>query len=219
MLFLVAYALGAPAQDKVPQLPGFAPTKFAVYSGYLHVPGPFEQNPYDSLAIHYQFHESQNDPTTDPLATWHNGGPGSSSIDLGLYTEMGYFQTDDEGEHTNPYAWNQVASMLYLESPAGSGGASGFSMCQTAGAAVPCQWNDTSQAEAYAHTLTAFYKEFPEYVSNDLYMTGESYAGQYLPNIAHFILNTEPFHSKINLKGMALGNACWGGNATHVECN
>ena len=50
-------------------------------------------------------------------------------------------------------------------------------------------------------------------------MTGESYAGQYLPNIAHFILNTEPFHSKINLKGMALGNACWGGNATHVECN
>ena len=47
------------------------------------------------------------------------GGPGSSSIDLGLYTEMGYFQTDDQGEHTNPYAWNQVASMLYLESPAG----------------------------------------------------------------------------------------------------
>ena len=41
-------------------------------------------------------------------------------------------------------------------------------MCQTGGAAVPCQWNDTSQAEAYAHTLTAFYKAFPEYVANDL---------------------------------------------------
>ena len=53
-------------------------------------------------------------------------------------------------------------------------------MCQTAGAAVPCQWNDTSQAEAYAHTLTAFYKAFPEYGANDLYMTGESYAGQYV---------------------------------------
>ena len=53
-------------------------------------------------------------------------------------------------------------------------------MCQTAGAAVPCQWNDTSQAEAYAHTLTAFYKAFPEYAANDLYMTGESYAGQYV---------------------------------------
>lgn len=50
-------------------------------------------------------------------------------------------------------------------------------------------------------------------------MTGESYAGQYVPNIAHFILNTEPFKTNINLAGLALGNACWGGNATHVECN
>ena len=64
---------------------------------------------------------------------------------------------------------------------AGSGGSAGFSTCQTAGAAVPCQWNDTSQAEAYAHTLTAFYKAFPEYGANELYMTGESYVGhQYL---------------------------------------
>ena len=29
-------------------------------------------NRYDSLAIHYQFHESQGNPSTDPLATWHN---------------------------------------------------------------------------------------------------------------------------------------------------
>eukprot|EP00040_Diaphanoeca_grandis_P018438 m.96921 g.96921 ORF g.96921 m.96921 type:complete len:464 (-) comp26940_c0_seq1:370-1761(-) len=84
---------------------------------------------------------------------------------------------------------------------------------------VACQWNDTSQAEAYAHTLTAFYASFPEYASNDLYLTGESYAGQYVPNIAHYILNNEPFTSKINLKGLALGNACWGGNATKVQCN
>ena len=109
--------------------------------------------------------------------------------------------------------------MLYLESPAGSGGSSGSSTCETGGAAVPCHWNDTSQAEAYAHTLTAFYKAFPEYGSNDLYMTGESYAGQYVPNIAHFIVNTEPFKTRINLKGLALGNACWGGNATKVQCN
>ena len=46
--------------------------------------------------------------------------------------------------------------------------------------------------------------------------SGESYAGQYVPNIAHFILNNEPFTSRINLKGIALGNACWGGNATLV---
>ena len=55
--------------------------------------------------------------------------------------------------------------------------------------------------------------------SQDLYFTGESYAGQYVPNIAHFILNNEPFTSRLNLKGLALGNACWGGNETLVECN
>lgn len=47
MLFLACFShavLGAPAAAKVEKLPGFEPTKFGVYSGYLHVPGPFEQN-------------------------------------------------------------------------------------------------------------------------------------------------------------------------------
>ena len=72
---------------------------------------------------------------------------------------------------------------------------------------------------ADAHTLATFFAEFPEFAANDLYMTGESYAGQYVPNIAHFILNNEPFTTRLNLKGIALGNACWGGNDTLVECN
>lgn len=127
---------------------------------------------YDALSIHYQFHESQGDPSKDPVATWHQGGPGGSSINVGLYTEMGYFQVDDQGTHVNDYAWNKVASMLYLESPAGSGGSSGFSTCEKAGKPVPCEWTDQSQAEAYAHTLAAFFEEFPEFSSNDLYLTG-----------------------------------------------
>ena len=57
----------------------------------------------------------------------------------------------------------------------------GSSTCVSGGAPVACHWNDTSQAEAYAHTLTAFYVAFPEYQTNDLYLTGESYAGQYVP--------------------------------------
>lgn len=69
--------------------------------------------------------------------------------------------------------------MLYLESPAGSGQSAGYSSCHKGGKQVPCHWDDVSQAEAYAHSLAAFYKAFPEYSKNELYLTGESYFGQY----------------------------------------
>ena len=109
---MLAVASAAPAGDLVTQVPGFKPTSFKTYSGMLDVPGPVAG--YDALKIHYQFHESQRDPTKDPLVAWHTGGPGGSSILVGLYTEMGYFQLDDEGEHTNDWAWNKVANMLYV---------------------------------------------------------------------------------------------------------
>jgi carboxypeptidase C (cathepsin A) len=131
--------------------------------------------------------------------------------------EMSYFQVADEIA-VNPHAWNRVANMLYLESPAGSGQNSGFSTCAKGGKVVDCSWDDRSQAEAYAHTLLAFFKAFPEFQSNDFYLAGESYFGQYGPNIAHFILNNEGF-SSINLAGMLVGNGCWGGTATSVVCN
>ena len=182
------------------------------------VRGPFTLTDYDSLSIHYQLHTSQSGEKA-PVATWHQGGPGGSSIDVGLYTEMGYFQISDQGYYTNEFAWNKVAHMLYLESPAGSGQSAGYSRCLKAGAPVPCQWDDVSQAEAYAHSLRAFFAAFPEYAANELYLTGESYFGQYGPNIASWILGHAPFNSSLNLKGIAAGNACWGGDATHVSCN
>lgn len=39
-----------------------------------------------------------------------------------------------------------------------------------------------------------------------------------VPNIAHHILNT-PAHFNLPLKGIAVGNGCWGGDATSVVCN
>lgn len=87
-----------------------------------------------------------------------------------------------------------------------------------AGRAVRCSWDDRSQAEAYGHTLLAFFKAFPEFQRNNFFLAGESYFGQYGPNIAHFIVNNKGF-SSINLVGMLVGNGCWGGTATSVVCN
>ncbi|KAL3931733.1 MAG: hypothetical protein SGPRY_001002, partial [Prymnesium sp.] len=203
----------------LPGFEAFEPWPFKIYSGYLTVPGPFKLNKYDSLHIHYQLHTAQKSPARAPVVTWHQGGPGGSSIAVGLYTEMGFLQIDDQGMHTNEYAWNKIANMLYLESPAGSGDSHGFSTCVQGSQPTSCEWDDVSQAEAYAHTLAAFYRAFPEYSSNPLYLTGESYFGQYGPNIAQWILTHAPFNVSFPLKGIALGNACWGGDEHSVNCN
>eukprot|EP01065_Artemidia_motanka_P001366 TRINITY_DN10621_c0_g3_i3.p1 TRINITY_DN10621_c0_g3~~TRINITY_DN10621_c0_g3_i3.p1 ORF type:complete len:502 (+),score=160.20 TRINITY_DN10621_c0_g3_i3:68-1507(+) len=216
-LLLASTVSDVPA-DLVDQVPGFNKTSFKVYSGYLTVKGPFALTDYDELRIHYQLDQSQRSASSDPIVTWHQGGPGGSSM-YGLYAEMGYFQTSDRGEWVNENSWNKVANMLYLESPAGSGEQDGFSVCLKGGEVQKdCSWDDRSQAEAYAHTLMAFFDAFPEFKSNDLFLTGESYAGQYVPNIANYILTNAS--SKLpNFKGIAIGNACWGGDAHTVQCN
>ena len=225
---LATNIFAAPEKDQVNgPLPGFPQQTFPVYSGFLNVSDPTKVSGYDRLIIHYQLDvSSSNTNTTDPIAVWHTGGPGGSSI-YGLYGETGYFQVSEEGTAANTlYAWNQVASMLYLESPAGSflspfAQGSGFSYCMNNGVREDtCTWNDVTQAAAYALTLDTFFTQFPEYASNDLYLVGESYAGQYIPNIAYYI-QTSGSHPdlKKRLKGIAVGNGCWGGGQNTVMCN
>ena len=52
---------------------------------------------------------------------WLNGGPGCSSLD-GLFYENGPFHvTDNATLYNNPYAWNLVSNVLYIEAPIGVG--------------------------------------------------------------------------------------------------
>jgi len=222
-MLLFLSGLGAIPADEVTTMPGFAagPYPFKIYSGFLNVTFSPPINGYDGAHIHYQLHTSQRS-ASDPVVAWHTGGPGGSSI-YGQYAEVGYFQVSTSaGETINKQSWNLVANMLYLESPAGSfltpvDQHSGFSYCTKAGVRqTACSWDDKTQAEAYGHTLTAFYAAYPELKPNELYLAGESYAGQYIPNIAAHLLDALP---EIPLKGIAVGNGCWGGDADHVSCN
>lgn len=160
--------------------------------------------------LHYWFVESERDPSTDPVVLWLNGGPGSSSL-LGFFTENGPFSTSDLSltQNTtavpklfqNPWRWNQQASVLYLESPAGVG----FSYCDNQD---DCWFNDTKTAEDNYDALIAFFAKFPEFAKNDFYITGESYAGIYIPTLVQQV-DKHP-KSGINLKGFAIGDGCTG---------
>ena len=57
--------------------------------------------------------------------------------------------------------------------------------------------------------LQLFYKTFPDQLANDLYITGESYAGHYIPAFGAFIhdQNTNnKSQTAINLKGISIGD-------------
>ena len=81
--------------------------------------------------------------------------------------------------HYNDYSWNLEASMLYIESPGGVG----YSTC---GSKAECTFNDDSSAvDNLAAILDFFVRLFPEFVGNDLYISGESYAGIYVPYVSY----------------------------------
>ena len=68
-------------------------------------------------------------------------------------------------------------------------------------------WNDTTTAQVTYKSMLSFFNKFPQFLKNEVYITGESYAGVYCPMIIKNILanmDTNP----INLKGLAVGDAC-----------
>jgi serine carboxypeptidase-like clade II len=124
----------------------------------------------------YLLLESQNNFQTDPLLIWTNGGPACSSM-YGFLVENGPFQMIDNTTDFKPnqWSWNRNASVLYIDHPAGVG----FSIC---GAGIgQCKVDDLTDSEENLKSLNAWYDKFPEYNSHDLWISGESYAGVYVP--------------------------------------
>ena len=98
----------------------------------------------------------------------------------------------------NPYSWTQEFSVLYIDNPVGTGYSftddeRGYSMDQN------------SVADNLYEFLLQFYQIFSEYRNNDLYLSGESYAGKYVPALGYKLMQMSKV-SKINFKGCAIGN-------------
>lgn len=186
--------------DQVKHLPGAEKLTltFNQFSGYLDVPGTSGQN---TKHLHYWFVESMDKPATDPVGLWTNGGPGCSGL-LGFLTEQGPFRPNkDMSLSLNEFAWNKVSNMIFVESPAGVG----FSYSDDK---ADLTTGDNQTAIDNYNLLQSFFTRFPEYRSNDLYISSESYGGHYMPTLAKQIVdsNANTENPKLNFKGFAVGN-------------
>ncbi|XP_061358870.1 serine carboxypeptidase-like 45 isoform X1 [Gastrolobium bilobum] len=181
-----------PEADKISSLPGQPPVKYEQYSGYIAVDDQHQR------ALFYYFVEAEEDPASKPLVLWLNGGPGCSSFGVGAFEEHGPFKPGDNNVLLkNDYSWNKEANMLYLESPAGVG----FSY--SSNTSFYDLVTDEITARDNLVFLQRWFTEFPQYSNNDFFITGESYAGHYVPQLAQLIVDTK---TKFNLKGIAIGN-------------
>ncbi|KAM3141577.1 hypothetical protein pb186bvf_006182 [Paramecium bursaria] len=212
-LIIIGLTLAKPQEDLVDniKLNEYANIQydgqFQSFSGYL------DASEDGATKFHYYFYVSDQGELEDiniPVLLWLNGGPGCSSLE-GALNENGPFVFDkgDLTVHMNDYSWTKLvfitilfqAHMLYLESPAQVGFSYGdiFEM------------SDAKAAQQNLQAIISFFKKYPEIVEREFYISGESYAGIYIPTLVDQIIDynlREKTTPKINIKGVAIGNGC-----------
>jgi hypothetical protein len=216
LLFCVLYVAAQSNRQEVTNLPGYGPPPTKHYSGFVEVA------PATKSHLFYYVVESQGDPKNDPLIWWFNGGPGASSL-VGLFAEVGpLLLNEDDKLVTNPFAWNKQANLIFVEFGEGIG----YSYCanssrtdlpcnQSDGTCSPCLSSDSSVADknvVFMETLVNGKGSqpalFPEFKGRPLYLAGESYAGVYIPTLAHAMLSYFKDTSIVNLHGLWMTDPC-----------
>lgn len=134
---------------------------------------------------------------------WLNGGPGCSSED-GALMEIGPYRVKNTDELTwNNGTWNEFANLLFVDNPVGTG----YSYVDTNAYVKELD----EMATQFITFLEKWFDFFPEYMHDDIYIAGESYAGQHIPYIASKMLernrNLNNSPDKLwNLQGLLIGN-------------
>jgi carboxypeptidase C (cathepsin A)/glutamate/tyrosine decarboxylase-like PLP-dependent enzyme len=195
----------APTESAPPDLVKAVPTDVTgsetLTPGSRSYAGLVTVNEAKTNQLYYWFFERQVAGRDDanlaevPLVVWLNGGPGASSL-VGLFMENGPLRMTDCGAVTrNEFAWNRSVHLLYWDQPVGAG----YANTNDAGYVT----TEEQMAEQLCNGLIQFYELHPEYRTCPLYLTGESYAGKYLPYLAREVLSRT---EAIPLKGVAIGD-------------
>ncbi|XP_065897205.1 probable serine carboxypeptidase CPVL isoform X2 [Dysidea avara] len=162
--------------------------------------GFFTVNETTNSNMYFWFFPAKNGDAKAPLLLWLQGGPGGSSL-FGLFNENGPIMIDKTGKvQPRPVNWNEAYSIMYIDNPVGTG----FSFADSD---EGYSRNEQQVADNLYECLQQFFLVFDDYQKNDFYITGESYAGKYVPALAYKIHQSNPTAQlKINMKGVAIGD-------------
>jgi carboxypeptidase D len=171
------------------------------YAGLLPISGDADE----SRELFFWFFPTTNSDPQEEITIWFNGGPGCSSLS-GLLTENGPFtwEAGTLAPVQNPYTWVNLTNMMWVEQPIGVGFTQG----------TP----DIVDEVQLGKQFVGFYKQFVETFGVqgwDLYLTGESYGGYYVPYIADaFITADDP---DMPLKGININDPIIADDTTQQE--
>ncbi|KAF4664183.1 hypothetical protein FOL47_005252 [Perkinsus chesapeaki] len=179
---------------RVVSLPGYGQVD-GVYAGHV-----IANNSADGH-LWYMLFEQEDANVDTPLLIWLNGGPGASSS-LGNLLENGPYRLNPNMSLTrNPSTWANLGHSVYFDQPVGTG----FSYASTEGYVA----NFKQIAEQFSTALDNFFDIHPKLRSADTYITGESFAGVYIPVITSYLLERNKRlaeDKQVHLKGMIIGN-------------
>ncbi|KAH9958046.1 serine carboxypeptidase [Russula dissimulans] len=164
-------------------------------------PGVYQASGYGDVAndksIWFWFFAARNKSNTAPLVTWFNGGPGSSSM-LGLFQELGPCRINNQstGVDLNPTSWNNVANVLFIDQPVGTGFSYGRGIVGTSQLAAADVWQ----------FLQIWFADsrFKQYASQEFGIWTESYGGHYGPAFAAYFLQQNAAIKSGNVEGVPI---------------
>ena len=168
--------------------------------------GLLSNGPSGNSSLWFWFFPSSNPAASNEIAIWLNGGPGCSSLD-GLLQENGPFlwQSGTYAPIRNPYAWTNLTNMVWVDQPSGTGFSPG----------PPDVKNEIDVGNQFSDFWKNFITTFGMQ-NYDVYLTGESYAGQYIPYIANEMLDRNDT-TYYNVKGIQVNDPSINEDDTMIE--
>ncbi|KAH9963269.1 Alpha/Beta hydrolase protein [Russula dissimulans] len=170
---------------------------------------PISAAPDESRKLFFWFFPPGPEGCLDDLIFWTNGGPGCSSLE-GSFQENGPFtwQPGQALPTRNEWSWTNLSSMLYVEQPVGTGFTQG----------EPSEKDENDVARQVVGFLQQFLEVFSELKGKKFYLSGESYAGMYVPYIANYIYeNTTRSSLDLDLQGIWINDPVLGWDVIQSE--